>query len=87
MPKKILLIAHTDESGDALPRSAFEVLGAAIELVRTLISGCQAENAYAESPRVQKLRTDLTRASRLAQAIGLQRDYDETTRLLATLRD
>ena len=36
MPKKILLIAHTDESGDALPRSAFEALGAAIELSKSI---------------------------------------------------
>jgi len=36
MLKKILLIAHTDESGDALPRSAFEVLGAAIELANSI---------------------------------------------------
>ncbi len=32
MAKKILLIAHIDESGSALPRIAYEVLGAAIEL-------------------------------------------------------
>ena len=64
-----------------------ERLGAAIELVRTLVAGCQAENAYAGSPRVQKLRTDLTRASQLAQAIGLQRDCDETMHLLAALRE
>ena len=64
-----------------------ERLGATIELVRTLVAGCQAENAYAGNPRVQKLRTDLTRARQLAQAIGLQRDCDETMHLLAALRD
>lgn len=34
MPKKILLIVHVDESGDTLPRPAFEALTAAIELAR-----------------------------------------------------
>ncbi len=36
MPKRILLIAHTDESGDALPRSAFEALDAALELASSI---------------------------------------------------
>jgi hypothetical protein len=64
-----------------------ERLGATIELVRTLVAGCQAENAHAASPRVQKLRTDLMRANKLAHAIGLQRERDETIHLLAALRE
>jgi len=34
MTKSILFLAHVDESGDALPKSAYEVLGAAVELAQ-----------------------------------------------------
>lgn len=36
MPKKILVIVHVDESGDTLPRSAFETLSAATELAKNI---------------------------------------------------
>jgi len=36
MPKKILVLAHVDETGNALPKAAYEVLGAATELARKL---------------------------------------------------
>jgi class 3 adenylate cyclase/tetratricopeptide (TPR) repeat protein len=64
-----------------------ERLGATVELVRTLVAGCQAEYAHAVSPRVQKLRTDLARASELAAAVGLQREHGEAMHLFAALRE
>jgi electron transfer flavoprotein alpha subunit len=36
MTKNILLLAHTDESGNGLPKAALEALGAAVELAREL---------------------------------------------------
>ena len=36
MPKQILLVAHVDESGNGLPKAAYEALTAAIKLARDL---------------------------------------------------
>ena len=36
MTKNILLLAHLDESGNGLPKAAWEALGAAVELAKQL---------------------------------------------------
>jgi len=60
MPKKILLIVHVDESGDALPRPAFEALGAAMELSKAMSAGL-AIGIFGE--RVQEAANSIASAS------------------------
>lgn len=50
MPKKILLIAHVDESGNSLPKAAYEALRAAMELAKDL-GGSLAVGIFGERIR------------------------------------
>ena len=50
MPKKILLITHVDESGNSLPKAAYEALAATVELARDL-GGSLTIGIFGESIR------------------------------------
>jgi electron transfer flavoprotein alpha subunit len=67
LPKNILLLAHVDESGTALPKAAFEALGTAVELAAVpdcaLTIGLIGENVQDSANTLASIRASIVAVS------------------------